>query len=210
MEILHNMQFEIADKIKKNYKCHIINNNEEPYILFKLTDIGKILDLKNVYTNNIKNIDKYKIPTKTNGGIQKILFITIYGLSKIISNSRKPMVIDFCKKIGLNDNILIYCKIEQETLYNIKNAFKDEYIIEQYNVNNYFIDLYFPEYKLALECDEKQHNVKNNIEKDIIREIYIKDNLDCTFIRYKPYDKEFNIFDIINKIYKHIILYKTK
>ena len=56
MEILHNMQFEIADKIKKNYKCHIINNNEEPYILFKLTDIGKILDLKNVYTNNINHI----------------------------------------------------------------------------------------------------------------------------------------------------------
>ena len=106
---------------------------------------------------------------------------------------------------------MFYSKIEQETLYNIKNAFTNEIMIEQYKVGDYLIDLYFPEYKLCLECDEYQHNLKNNIEKDIIREKFIKDKLEnCIFIRYKPYDKDYDIFNIINKIYKHIIVCKTK
>ena len=30
-------------------------------------------------------------------------------------------------------------------------------MIEQYHVDGYRIDLYFPEYKLAIECDEFGH-----------------------------------------------------
>jgi very-short-patch-repair endonuclease len=211
MEILHDMQFEIADKIKKNYDCHIIMNNEEPYILFKLIDIGIILQLKNIHMIKFNNNESYKILTKIKGGMQKIVFITINGLFRIIHTSRKPIIIDFCKKIGMDNNILFYSKIEQETLYNIKNAFTNEIMIEQYKVGDYLIDLYFPEYNLCLECDEYQHNLKNNIKKDIIREKFIKDKLEnCIFIRYKPYDKDYDIFNIINKIYKHIIVCKTK
>ena len=50
---------------------------------------------------------------------------------------------------------------------NNQNQLINHKLINQYKVDNYAIDLYFPEYKLALECDEKQHNVKINIEKDI-------------------------------------------
>lgn len=39
----------------------------------------------------------------------------------------------------------------------IKTAFKNEIMINQYMVDKYRIDLYFQDYKLAIECDEKQH-----------------------------------------------------
>jgi hypothetical protein len=32
----------------------------------------------------------------------------------------------------------------------------------------------------------------------------LKKELDCKFIRYKSYDKNFNIFKLLNEIYKNI------
>ena len=74
----------------------------------------------------------------------------------------------------------------------------------QFSVDVYRIDLYFPYYKLAIECDEMNHNELHHKEKDVIRELNIKKQLQCTFIRYKPYSKDFNIFEVINDIYQHI------
>jgi very-short-patch-repair endonuclease len=34
------------------------------------------------------------------------------------------------------------------------DSFRNEEMIEQYTVLKYRIDLYFPRYKLAIECDE--------------------------------------------------------
>ena len=42
-------------------------------------------------------------------------------------------------------------------LSHVQEAFKGEEMIEQYHVDGYRIDLYFPEYKLAIECDEFGH-----------------------------------------------------
>lgn len=51
--------------------------------------------------------------------------------------------------------------------------------------------------------------MKNNIKECAMkiihtREKYIKDKLQCEFIRYKPCDEDFNIFEVINSIYQHI------
>lgn len=210
MDLLNDMQFEIAEKIQQYYKFHIIHNDSAPYILFKLVDIGSILNMKNIYVAKFGINEKILIKIDTIGGKHDTNFITIFGLYRLVSRSRKQEVIDFCNTIGIDQHLNFYCKIETETLYNIKKCFRDEEMISQYKVNKYFIDLYFPEYKLAIECDETQHNVITNKLKDIERENIIKNNLDCTFIRYKPFNKDFNVFDVINQIYKHIILYKSK
>ena len=60
--------------------------------------------------------------------------------------------------------------------------------------------MYFKDYNLSVECDEYHHK----IDEDIIRQNYIEEKLKCSFIRYKPYEKEFNIFKLINDIYKFI------
>ncbi len=84
------------------------------------------------------------------------------------------------------------------------DTFCGENMIKQFRINKYYIDLYFEDYRLAIECDEKH----DNILYDSKRENEIIDELNCVFIRYKPYDKDFNIFKILNKIYLHINKFK--
>ena len=55
------------------------------------------------------------------------------------------------------------------------------------------------------EDGEIQH--RYNEENDKIREEYIKTKLNCSFIRYNPYDEYFNILHLYNKIHTHIINY---
>ena len=47
------------------------------------------------------------------------------------------------------------------------------------------IDLYFPKYKLAVECDENNHQ-NYEILGEKLRELYIKEKLKCSFIRFNP------------------------
>ena len=57
---------------------------------------------------------------------------------------------------------------------------------------------------MAIECDEAHHNYKKQLESDKLRMESIKDKLSCDFIRFRPYDKNFDIFDVISQIYDFI------
>lgn len=49
------------------------------------------------------------------------------------------------------------------------------------------------------------HKGYTNIEKDVARENEIKNIINgCIFIRYDPYSKDFNVFKLINNIFKII------
>ena len=72
----------------------------------------------------------------------------------------------------------------------------------QYSVLGYKIDLYFHEYKLAIEVDELGHNDRN-IDYEIQRQKAIEKELGCVFIRINPDEEHFNIFKSINEIYRH-------
>ena len=69
----------------------------------------------------------------------------------------------------------------------------------------YWVDGYISEYNICIEWMEKHHYLKKNIEKDIKRENYIKDNFGCHFININ--EKEF-LDDIDNQI--NIIIDKIK
>jgi len=56
-------------------------------------------------------------------------------------------------------------------------------ILRQFPVMVYFLDGYVPQINLAIEVDEPAH--KNRIEKDIIRQKEIEQELGCTFLRIK-------------------------
>ena len=57
----------------------------------------------------------------------------------------------------------------------------------------YRIDLYFHEYKLAIEVDELRH-ADRNINNEIERQKALEKELNCVFIRINPDEKNFNIF----------------
>ena len=78
---------------------------------------------------------------------------------------------------------------EHTIINSIKDTFEGENMQTQYSVLGYRIDLYFHEYKLAIEVDERQ----KALEKE----------LNCIFIRINRDEKDFNIFKKINKIHRH-------
>ncbi len=60
------------------------------------------------------------------------------------------------------------------------DAINIEYIL-QYQVGNYRIDLYIPEYNIAVEIDEVEHKYKRDY--DLTRQNYIGNRTHCKFIR---------------------------
>ena len=136
----------------------------------------------------------------------KSLFLTEEGMHELVLKSKMSKSIELAKQLGINIvNNKIISK-EAETLSCILKSFNGENMKEQYTVDGYRIDLYFPIHKLAIECDELGHKDRD-IGYEVTRQKYIETKLGCTFIRYNPDAKDFDIFSVINSIMKYI-LYK--
>uniref|UniRef100_A0A6C0LNZ0 Bro-N domain-containing protein n=1 Tax=viral metagenome TaxID=1070528 RepID=A0A6C0LNZ0_9ZZZZ len=206
---VYQEEITLANKIKDKYECDIIINNEPPYTLYCANDIGKILNIPSIRSIT-RNLEKKYINKKTKGGIQKITYIPYKSLLKLLTKSRKNSCMEFAKYINL-DIISKYClSIETDIISCILKTFDGHVMIPQYKVDNYRIDLFFPEYKLAIECDEQHHLRKNNIEADRIRQSNIFMNLRCNFIRFNPYEKDFDLFKLLNEIYIYITVCPRK
>ena len=80
----------------------------------------------------------------------------------MINKCRKPTLnmVNLAKCLGneLHKNKWL-CK-EQDTLKQNMQAFNREEMIRQFSVGKYRINLYFPRYKLAIECDEFDYRDK--------------------------------------------------
>ena len=81
--------------------------------------------------------------------------------------------------------------------------FEGENMQTQYNDLGYSIDIYFHDYKLAIETDENGHSDRN-IDYKIKRQKPIEQKLVCKFIRTDLDKEDFDIFRTINEIFKHI------
>ena len=79
-----------------------------------------------------------------------------------------------------------------------------ENIHSQYNVLRYRIDLYFHDYKLAIEIDKNGHSDRN-INYKIKRQNVIEQEIGCKFIRIDPEKEGFDIFRAINEIFRHTL-----
>ena len=80
---------------------------------------------------------------------------------------------------------------------NIMKAFKGEIMETQYNVKNYYLDLYMYDHNIAIECTTWHMNDEDYIK----RHKRITKKLKCRWIRFSAGD---NIFTVINRIYKLI------
>ena len=85
----------------------------------------------------------------------------------------------------------------------MKNAFEVEDMQTQYSIWGYRIDLYFHKHKLAIEVDELVH-ADRNLSNETERQKAIEKKLNCIFIRINLDEKNFNIFEEINKVHRHI------
>ncbi|MFA0487028.1 MULTISPECIES: AbaSI family restriction endonuclease [Vibrio] len=70
---------------------------------------------------------------------------------------------------------------ESIVMYSLHYALRDVKLLSQYPVEQYYIDGYFPDLKLAVEIDEPFH--ERTKEQDALREERIKAELGCEFFR---------------------------
>jgi prophage antirepressor-like protein len=115
MDILRT--FKLLDK---EIILNIQGTLEEP--LFQASQIGKILDMKNIH-ESIKDFDideKSSLITHTQGGLQSMVYLTEVGLYRLINRSKKPSARPFQKWI---------CNIIKELRINGEYKLKD-------NLNN--------------------------------------------------------------------------
>ena len=96
-----------------------------------------------------------------------------------------------------------YVRKEARTIYTIQKVFEGISMKRQFSIGSYRIDLYFPEHKLAIECDEHDHKDRD-FNHEIRRQKFIEHQLNCKFIRYNPDAKDFTIESALNKIFQYI------
>ena len=97
---------------------------------------------------------------------------------------------------------------EKDTISSIQRAIPFESLPE-FRLGEYRIDLYFPSVNICVECDENNH-AKYDQMKEIARYNFIRKHLRCEVIRYDPYASNFNVSDVIRKIFEMILLQFSK
>ena len=131
------------------------------------------------------------------------LYINKEGMIELLVSSQQPLAKELPEYMGTKIIGYKYVRKEASTTYTIQKDFEGISMKRQFNIGSYRIDLYFPEHKLAIECDD--HDRKDrDINYEIRRQKFIEDQLNCKFIRYNPDAKDFTIESVLNKIFQYI------
>ena len=99
--------------------------------------------------------------------------------------------------LGFKENEISERK-EYSTVKRIKKIFKKQIIIEQYRVEKYFIDLFFPVHKLGIEIDENGHLDRSEIKEQKRKQTIKKAGINI--IRINPDQENFDIDDVTGEI----------
>jgi len=139
----------------------------------------------------------------------RTILITRDGAIEILLKTRKkitPDVFHLFKEFGISTTNKKCLTKEQQTLSAITNVFKTEKIEDQFKVNRYYLDMYFPDYKIIIECDENGHRDRKPGDErermDIVNKILDID--DSYWIRFNPDEYDFDLSKVIGKVYRKI------
>ena len=153
-------------------------------------------------------LGKYYQKLSFNDG--RAVYINTQGFKSFLQKNRVAhpyrikAIIDhpFIKQIGIEMNLIQTFK-EQECIGAIVKTLSHLKTYTQFKVDRYRLDLYIPKYNLAIECDEFNQSTRDP-EYEEQRESFIKNKLNCEFIRFNPDAKNFSTYDVIGDILKHI------
>ena len=134
---------------------------------------------------------------------QNTVLLTEHGLKFFLMRYRKPKAFDVAKYFTIKIEHCLPASKEQDSLDQIMQAFNGEEMIHQLGAGKYRIDLYFPKYKLAIECNEFDHRDRD-IGYKVERKKHIEKLLNFTFVRYDPDAKDFCILEVVNKVFVQI------
>ncbi len=189
----------------KNYADIIISYDHNGTELFDIMHVIVCLgvrDTKKKYNQYVSDVAYFSFEKNEYGGYFVREYVSYDVMSMMVFGSNKVKAVNLADYLGIGVPRYTLSK-EQETLNVISTVFAGEEIVCQKNVNGYRIDMYFPQYNIAIECDELGHRDRDpKKEKD--REQAIKNAIGCTFVRYDPDSSKFNINVVCNTIFKMI------
>ena len=124
-------------------------------------------------------------------------------MTELLVRIQQPLAKELAEYMGIKIIGYKYVRKEASTIYTIQKVFEGISMKRQFSIGSYRIDLYFPEHKLAIECDEHDHK-DIDINYEIRRQKFIEDQLNCKFIRYNPDAKDFMTESVLSKIFQYI------
>ena len=145
----------------------------------------------------------------------KTILITRDGAIEILIKTRKrisPDVLHILKEFHIETTNRKCLTREQQSLSAITDVFKTENFEDQYKVGKYYLDLYFKDYKIVIECDEEGH-ADRKPHKERERMDYVNKTLEITdanWIRYNPDENGFDVLKVIGQIYRKMYDIKFK
>ena len=196
-------------------------NNGFCFEYFVGLQITSLIGYSNI-TQALINVSKCnKIEFKDYPGVKKpkldpkSILITRDGACELLIKTRKrltPDILYMLKEFGIDTTNRKCLTKEQQTLSAIANTFKTEKIEDQFKVGNYYLDMYLPEYKIVVECDENGHSDRKPCdERERMDYINKEFDIDDTYwIRYNPDEYDFDISKVTGRIYNKINLIKKE
>jgi very-short-patch-repair endonuclease len=137
----------------------------------------------------------------------RTILITRDGAIEILIKTRKrisPDILHILKKFNIETTNRKCLTKEQQTLTSIANTFKTEKFEDQYKIGKYYLDLYFPDYKIVVECDENGH-ADRKPERERMDFVNKKLNIDDNnWIRFNPDEYDFDMSKVIGRVYRKI------
>lgn len=176
-------------------------------VLFKASDVGRYLSIKNIRTSTVKwtSVDKKTMSIDSKGGPQKTSMLTMNGVRRFVCSSRTLCAGAIAREFGIDIHSNKYLSKETDTLTCLRKIFVGVEMVPQFICGKYRIDMYLPLYKLAIECDEEGHDRPSRVLDDLVREEWLKRELGCTFIRYKPDDGNFDLANLAGRCFERIM-----
>ena len=216
MENEQEIEFIIEDEENNELTMYSYISNHLCFEYFVGYEIASLLGYKNpknIITNNVSKCNQ--LVFRDYPGVKlpeldpRTILITRDGVVEIAIKTRKrvsPDVSYILKKFGIDTTNRKCLTKEQQTLSALTNAFKTEKFEDQFKVGNYYLDLYFTDYKIVVECDENGHAdrkpYKERERMDFVNKKFETD--DSNWIRYNPDEKDFDISKVIGRIYRKI------
>ena len=197
--------------------CNFYRNMNDDILLTR-EQIGSALEYKypddalsKIHKRHKNKLEKFYIKTKiksSDGKFYNTHLYTLEGVITICSLSTKEKAYEFSQWLlnlsNSNNNIkVIKSRKEIEFMVLLKDFLNEFNIhhIQQYQYENYKIDLYLPEFKIAIEYDEEDHKYYTYKQQEY-REQYLKQHLGCKFIRLSDNNSNgMNIAIIIKELF---------
>jgi very-short-patch-repair endonuclease len=186
-------------------KTLFIRNLEELLLFFNSQKVRLVEFIKNNFKENIHYIirKEYNNEKKGSGGHNKINYLLTdytFNITQTTFNLKHRYVRNFLDNV---EHINILMSLENQTIGWIENSYKDvERIKRQYIIGTYKVDLYFKDYKLVVECDENNHEDRDE-KYEFERQKFII-STGKSIIRFDPNNKNFDLSFVLREIHKFI------